>query len=151
MRRVGNHDISHDTETGCEREQELPCCVAKATLPLIGKRILLASEESEDEEYHANDPERNQHYICHSPREAARGYMPANLETKIVVTGNYRAWRHFLAMRANEHADAEIRGLALEIFKHLMEEAPNIFDDFVYVEGEGLEIVGLRSDYMEIS
>jgi len=28
------------------------------------------------------------------------------------VTGNYRAWRHFIAMRASEHADVEIRRLA---------------------------------------
>src|SRR3954471_1287534 len=42
-------------------------------------------------------------------RQAARAILPNATETRIVVTGNYRAWRHFVAKRANEHADTEIR------------------------------------------
>ena len=38
-------------------------------------------------------------------RQAARAVLPNATETRIVVTGNYRAWRHFIAMRASEHAD----------------------------------------------
>ncbi|TDB79386.1 hypothetical protein E1091_19500, partial [Micromonospora fluostatini] len=41
-------------------------------------------------------------------RQAARAVLPNATETRIVVTGNYRAWRHFIAMRATEHADVEI-------------------------------------------
>ncbi|HEY6425230.1 MAG TPA: FAD-dependent thymidylate synthase, partial [Pseudonocardiaceae bacterium] len=37
-------------------------------------------------------------------RQAARAVLPNATETRIVVTGNYRAWRHFFAMRATEHA-----------------------------------------------
>jgi thymidylate synthase (FAD) len=37
-------------------------------------------------------------------RQAARSVLPNATETKIVITGNYRAWRHFLAMRASGHA-----------------------------------------------
>ncbi|MER7166985.1 FAD-dependent thymidylate synthase, partial [Micromonospora sp. NPDC000207] len=50
--------------------------------------------------------------------------------TRIVVTGNYRAWRHFIAMRATEHADVEIRELAVECLRQLQRVAPNVFDDF---------------------
>jgi thymidylate synthase (FAD) len=46
------------------------------------------------------------------------------------VTGNYRAWRHFIAMRASEHADVEIRALAIECLKQLKEKAANVFADF---------------------
>ncbi len=46
-------------------------------------------------------------------RQAARAVLPNATETRIVVTGNYRAWRHFIAMRASEHADVEIRRLAI--------------------------------------
>ena len=46
-------------------------------------------------------------------RQAARAVLPNATETRIVVTGNYRAWRHFVAMRASEHADVEIRALAI--------------------------------------
>jgi thymidylate synthase (FAD) len=63
-------------------------------------------------------------------RQAARAVLPNATETRIVVTGNYRAWRHFVAMRASEHADVEIRALAIECLRQLQREVPNVFGDF---------------------
>src|SRR5690349_14440521 len=63
-------------------------------------------------------------------RQAARAILPNATETRIVVTGNYRAWRHFIAMRATEHADVEIRALAVECLRQLQREVPNVFGDF---------------------
>lgn len=63
-------------------------------------------------------------------RQAARAVLPNATETRIVVTGNYRAWRHFIAMRATEHADVEIRQLAVECLRQLQGVAPNVFSDF---------------------
>jgi thymidylate synthase (FAD) len=63
-------------------------------------------------------------------RQAARAILPNATETRIVVTGNYRAWRHFVAMRATEHADVEIRALAVECLRQLQREVPNVFGDF---------------------
>lgn len=63
-------------------------------------------------------------------RQAARAILPNATETRIVVTGNYRAWRHFIAMRATEHADVEIRALAVECLRQLQAAVPNVFRDF---------------------
>nr|WP_242516518.1 FAD-dependent thymidylate synthase [Corynebacterium mendelii] len=63
-------------------------------------------------------------------RQAARSVLPNCTESRIVVTGNYRAWRHFVGMRATEHADTEIRSLAVECLKLLQQEAPVVFGDF---------------------
>ncbi|VBA50517.1 Flavin-dependent thymidylate synthase [Mycobacterium attenuatum] len=63
-------------------------------------------------------------------RQAARAVLPNAAETRIVVTGNYRAWRHFIAMRASEHADLEIRRLAIECLRQLADVAPAVFADF---------------------
>ncbi|MEG3634958.1 FAD-dependent thymidylate synthase [Micromonospora palythoicola] len=63
-------------------------------------------------------------------RQAARAVLPNATETRIVVTGNYRAWRHFIGMRATEHADVEIRELAVECLRQLQRVAPNVFADF---------------------
>ena len=63
-------------------------------------------------------------------RQAARAVLPNATETRIVVSGNYRAWRHFVAMRASEHADVEIRVLAVECLRQLQKVAPNVFGDF---------------------
>jgi thymidylate synthase (FAD) len=63
-------------------------------------------------------------------RQAARAVLPNATETRIVVTGNYRAWRHFVAMRASEHADVEIREVAIACLRELQRVAGNVFGDF---------------------
>jgi thymidylate synthase (FAD) len=63
-------------------------------------------------------------------RQAARAVLPNATETRIVVTGNYRAMRHFVAMRASEHADVEIRELAIAMLRELQRVAPAVFADF---------------------
>lgn len=63
-------------------------------------------------------------------RQAARAVLPNATESRIVVTGNYRSWRHFIGMRAAEHADVEIRRVAVECLKVLQKQAPNVFGDF---------------------
>ncbi|MCX6470995.1 MAG: FAD-dependent thymidylate synthase [Corynebacteriales bacterium] len=63
-------------------------------------------------------------------RQAARSVLPNATETKIVVSGNLRAWRHFVGMRATEHADVEIRPLAIECLRQLSGLAPTVFGDF---------------------
>ena len=74
-------------------------------------------------------------------RQAARAVLPNATETRIVVTGNYRAWRHFVAMRASEHADVEIRELAVECLRQLQRVAGNVFDDFgISTLADGTEV-----------
>jgi thymidylate synthase (FAD) len=63
-------------------------------------------------------------------RQAARAVLPNAAETRIVVTGNYRAWRHFINLRATEAADVEIREVAVECLRQLQGVAPNVFADF---------------------
>jgi thymidylate synthase (FAD) len=63
-------------------------------------------------------------------RQAARSVLPNSAETKIVVTANARAWRHFIELRASPAADAEIRKLAIAVLRVLLPEAPEIFGDF---------------------
>ena len=63
-------------------------------------------------------------------RQAARSVLPNATESRIVVSGNFRSWRHFIGMRATEHADVEIRHVAVECLKLLQEIAPVVFGDF---------------------
>lgn len=63
-------------------------------------------------------------------RQTARSLLPNAAETKIVVTGNARAWRHFIELRAGEGADTEIRVLAIKCLDLLKGEAPNLFGDY---------------------
>ncbi len=67
-------------------------------------------------------------------REAARSVLPNATETRIFVTGNARALRHFIEMRGDVAADAEIRKVALEMLRILKDEAPNLFGDYQVAE-----------------
>lgn len=63
-------------------------------------------------------------------RQAARGALPLNTATALLVTGNARAWRHFVEDRGSAAADIEIRRVAIAVLLVLRRQAPNIFGDY---------------------
>jgi len=66
-------------------------------------------------------------------RQAARSVLPNATETKIFVSANARALRHFIEMRASRHADVEIRKLAVKVLEIMKGEAPHLFGDYQLV------------------
>lgn len=72
------------------------------------------------------------------PREDARYILPNAVETQIVVSGNFREWRHFLNLRLSKRAQWEIRYLAREILSQLYKIAPNVFQDILDKEMESV-------------
>jgi thymidylate synthase (FAD) len=66
-------------------------------------------------------------------RQAARSVLPNATETKIFFTGNARALRHFIELRGSEHADVEIRKVAVQVLRLMQQEAPNMFADYTLV------------------
>jgi thymidylate synthase (FAD) len=63
-------------------------------------------------------------------RQAARSVLPNATETKIFVTANARALRHFIELRGSRHAETEIRKLAVAVLAIMKREAPHLFDDY---------------------
>lgn len=63
-------------------------------------------------------------------RQAARSVLPNATETKIFVTANARALRHFIELRGSRHAETEIRKLAVGVLRIMQQEAPNLFHDY---------------------
>ncbi len=76
-----------------------------------------------------DEPDRTQRRKL--ARQAARSVLPNATETKIFVTANARALRHFIEMRASRQAEVEIRKLAVQMLKIMQKEAPNLFGDYV--------------------
>lgn len=77
-------------------------------------------------------------------RQSARSVLPNATETKIFISANARALRHFFEIRGSLHADAEIRELAIAMFRLIKEESPNIFADLdVILEGD-IEAIRVR-------
>ena len=62
-------------------------------------------------------------------REAARAVLPNMVETRIVVTGNLRAWHEVIERRTAPDADAEFQQVAGMIRDELKKLAPAIFKD----------------------
>lgn len=59
-------------------------------------------------------------------RQAARSVLPNATETKIMMSANGRAVRHFIEMRASAAADLEIRILAVKLFQIMERQFPLI-------------------------
>ena len=60
-------------------------------------------------------------------REAARAVLPNMVETRIVVTGNLRAWYEVIERRTAPDADAEFQQVAGMIREELQKLAPEVF------------------------
>lgn len=63
--------------------------------------------------------------------EDARYVLPNAVETEIVLTANFRELRHIIELRKNISAQWEIRMVAEEMLKLLMEHAPSVFEDLL--------------------
>ena len=63
-----------------------------------------------------------------TPQEA-RTVLPNSTATELVVTGNYREWRHFLKLRTDKAAHPQMRQVTIPLLRELQERIPIIFDD----------------------
>ena len=67
--------------------------------------------------------------------EDAKMVLPIGVLTEIVVTANFREWRHIFKMRTNKAAQWEIRSIMGSLLYVLQPLADPIFSDF-YIAGE---------------
>ena len=104
----------------------------KAYIELTAK--LAARIEREHPELSATDRRK-------MARQAARSVLPNATETKIFVTVNARALRHFFVLRGNIHAEEEIRTVAIEMWKIAMRESPAFFSDFELRKENGIDVL----------
>lgn len=65
-----------------------------------------------------------------SPQEA-RAVLPNSLKTEVIVTGNYREWRHFFKLRTAKAAHPQMREVAIPLLEELKSRLPIIFDDII--------------------
>lgn len=61
--------------------------------------------------------------------DLARGVLPTDIKTEILMTANLREWRHFLKLRSDKAAHPNIRYLANELLRQFTEKIPVVFDD----------------------
>jgi len=81
-------------------------------------------------------PDLNQVMRKKLVRQTARSILPNATETKIFVTANARALRHFIELRGSLNADVEMRKVAVKMLRLMKTEAPNIFNDYNIIRAE---------------
>lgn len=66
--------------------------------------------------------------LGYSPQQA-RGVLPNCTKTEIVVTANYREWRHILRLRTTSNAHPDMINMMDGLLTNLKRMIPIIFDD----------------------
>lgn len=69
-----------------------------------------------------------------TPQEA-RSVLPNSIKTEVVMTANYREWRHFFKLRAAREtgpAHPQMEEITKPLLKELHERIPIVFDDIYY-------------------
>lgn len=64
--------------------------------------------------------------------QQARAVLPNSLKTEITLTGNFREWRHFFALRACDAtgpAHPQMHEIAIPCLAEVKERIPVVFDD----------------------
>lgn len=67
--------------------------------------------------------------------QQARSVLPNSIKTEVIMTANYREWRHFLnlrAARATGPAHPQMEELAVPLLRELSGLIPEVFDDIFY-------------------
>jgi thymidylate synthase (FAD) len=62
--------------------------------------------------------------------EIARSVLPNSLKTEIVITGNFREWRHFFKLRTDKKAHPQMREVANMILEDALPRVPIVFDEY---------------------
>jgi len=63
-----------------------------------------------------------------TPQEA-RSVLPNSLKTELVMTANFREWRHVLKLRLSKQAHPQIREIMYLALKILYKNSPTVFGD----------------------
>jgi len=61
--------------------------------------------------------------------EDARFVLPNACCTEIIMSANFREFRHISKVRCSKHAQWEIRAVAKEMLRQLYEKSPSVFED----------------------
>lgn len=62
------------------------------------------------------------------PQEA-RSVLPNSLKTEIVMSCNFREWRHVFSLRCSRASHPQIREIMLDLLRDMHSRVPAIFDD----------------------
>ena len=75
------------------------------------------------------------------PPEDARQFLPIGIKSQIVISADFREWRHIFKMRTSKYAHWEIRTVMNNLLEFLQPILSPVFDDF---KEAGIDKNGIR-------
>jgi thymidylate synthase (FAD) len=63
--------------------------------------------------------------------QQARSVLPNSTKTEIVVTTNFREWRHIFKLRTNSKAHPQIREVMIPLLEEFKRHLPELFDNII--------------------
>jgi len=73
--------------------------------------------------------------------EDARQVLPTAIKSQIVITANFREWRHIFKLRCDKRVHWEIRQIMVNLLKDVQKIIPVIFDDFeISADGQSAKL-----------
>jgi thymidylate synthase (FAD) len=66
--------------------------------------------------------------------QQARSVLPNSTKTEIVVTANFREWKHIFNLRCSKAAHPQMREIMIPLLKECQKQIPVIFDNITYEE-----------------
>ena len=74
----------------------------------------------------------------------ARQILPIGIKSQIVITANFREWRHIFKLRCGISAHWEIRRVMTNLLKDVQNRVPVLFDDFE-ISKDGQSAIAVKS------
>ncbi len=71
----------------------------------------------------------------------ARQVLPIGIKAQIVITANFREWRHIFKLRCSAAAHWEIRKVMVDLLKEVKRIVPVVFDDFQIIEDKEVAFI----------
>lgn len=68
--------------------------------------------------------------------QQARSVLPNSLKTEIVISANFREWRHIFELRCSPSAHPQMREIMIPLLEELKSKIPIIFDDISYEQSK---------------
>jgi len=97
---------------------------------------VLNGASPEDTEWINSMLEAECHYIRLTTKgwspQQARSVLPNSTKTEIVVTANFREWRHIFRLRCAKAAHPQMREIMIPLHRKCMELIPVLFDNITY-------------------
>jgi len=127
-----SHEIVRHRLFSYTQESTRYCNYTKQGIMLIHPETLTLAQRIRREKHFEKVQDLYETEIAEGVKpQIARGVLPTALKTEIVITGNFREWRHFFKLRTAKEAHPQMQEVAKMILEDITKKTTVIFDEYL--------------------